>query len=215
MTTRGVRRRLRFARARFALAACALLPFVPPAAGQTGATGSDSAAAPTLIHPSAGMEVKRPSPGTAAILSHAGLVFPIVASTLIRSENSEERTDLQIATVGIGVAIGPALGYWYGDLASRGSRGALGRLACVAAVFGTLSTVRYLEDSVLGADDLSLMLIGAGAAGAAGSWALWDAANVAPRVEARNREARAVSWDVVPALSPGSGASAVAIAARF
>lgn len=159
-----------------------------------------------------GTTVQRPRPGVATLLSHGGMVLPIAVSALIRDENSDDRRNKQLALVGLGVTIGPALGYWYGDLPGRGTRGAVGRLACVAVAGGAYLYLHRVSEPSLSM--YGIALVGLGAAGTAGVWALWDAATVAPRVAARNREAGAVSWGVVPAVTP-SGAPGLAVAARF
>ena len=179
----------------------------------TGAAEPDSSSAPQLVHPSMGTTVKRPSPGVAAVLSHGSLVLPIAASALIRDERSSDRRNKQIGLISLGIVVGPAVGYWYGDVARAGNRGALGRLA-LAAGFGVCYAATQDGSSDFNWGTIGLAGAGVACAGAAGVWALWDAANVAPRVEARNREVRATSWNLGPAVAP-SGAPALALTARF
>lgn len=183
--------------------ACLAAPAEPaPGSGPT----------PAGVRPAETRTAKPAGPGTAALLSNGGLVLPIVASTMVRNENADARRGRQLALVGLGVVVGPALGYWYGGVPRPGTRGMIGRLACAAvASAGCL----YLEHT----EELDVLTLGVGVAGlagagAAGVWALWDAASVAPRVEARNRRLRSVSWSVDPPVS-ASGTPALALSVRF
>lgn len=201
-------------------AACALLllawlsPLRAHAAQADSATAADSTAhdAVSLVHPSIGRTGGRASPGVAAILSHAGIVLPIIVSSRIRNENSDDRRDRQAALVGLGIVVGPAIGYWYGGVPARGTRGAAGRMVCALVAGSSYYYLDSANEPDLGT--VGFVVLGLAATGTAGVWALWDAATVAPRVEARNRQVRAVSWGVVPAVTP-SGSPGVAVAARF
>lgn len=210
---RPARHPLRFRHAVFAILA-GVLTFAPRLA-TAAESDSGAVASPRLVHPSMGTEVKRPSPGVAALLSHAGLVIPIVASTAIRDEHGATRSLKQSALVATGIVVGPAFGYWYGDVGSRSTRGLVGRTACAGVFFGTWAVADEYSSGDFDVATLGMFGVMCASAAVGGVWAIWDAANVGPRVNARNREVRAVSWGVGGAITSSSHVPALAITARF
>jgi len=192
----------------------ALLAAASPARLLAAEADSAGTAAPQLVHPTLRTEVRRPSPGVAALLSHGAMILPIVASTQFRDEHGATRAMKQSVAVAAGVVIGPATGYWYGDVAARGNRGMVGRLVCAGVFFGTWAAA---DDFGGDFNIAALGLFGTmcASAGVAGVWAIWDAAAVAPAVEKHNREVRAVSWEFGTRVTPASHAPAIAVTTRF
>jgi hypothetical protein len=170
---------------------------------------------PRLVDASRLTPARRPSPGVATLLSHGAMIVPIVASAAVRDEHRETRTLKQSAVVAVGLVVGPTTGYWYGDVAAKGQRGLLGRLALAGVFYGTWAAADAYSSGDFDWGSIGLFGVMVGSAGTAGVWALWDAARVAPIVEAHNLEVRGTSWRVEPAIAPASGAPGVALTARF
>lgn len=188
--------------------------FVPAAALALALASAEAAAEdpPADPLPPAALEGAGPSPGLATVLSHAGLVVPIVISTRLKHEDRDVRANAQFALVAGGIVAGPALGYLAGGVSRRAARGLVGRSLCATA-----ATAAYLildDSSGLGYDLYAFAAIGVAAAGAAGVWALWDAARVAPIVEENNRTRRDLRIGFGFAASPG-GAPGIAATLAF
>ena len=165
-----------------------------------------------------------PSPAQATRIAARNTMIPLAVGSGIFALGlaSPQQTGgaflLGTLIVAGGIIVGPAPGYMYGGVKTRGALGVTLRLGLVAAT----PVVVAGQPGVRGSEDAGLAVVFGAflGLGLAALSDVWDIALVGRHVEQHNRELRAraspaTSLRVEPCVTPFAHAPGVALAARF